>query len=64
MLVDIIDSTKKILKYTSRFSCADDFYEDTKSFDAKMMNFVVIGEMAEKLSQDLISSNKKYNRLA
>lgn len=52
-LLNIIESINKIKNYTSAFSNADELYEDTKSFDAVMMNFVVIGEMAEKLSDDL-----------
>ena len=47
-LLNIIDSIDKINSYTSNFANADDFYNDTKSFDATLMNFVVIGEMAEK----------------
>ena len=34
---------------------ADGFYNDTKSFDASMMNFIVIGEMVDKLSEDLLN---------
>ena len=37
-------------QYVVYFSDADEFFNDTKSFDAVMMNFVVIGEMAEKLT--------------
>ncbi|MDA3842855.1 MAG: DUF86 domain-containing protein [Candidatus Kapabacteria bacterium] len=53
-LLNIIDSIIKIKNYSKQFKNADDFYEDSKSFDAVMMNFVVIGEMAEKLSEDFI----------
>jgi uncharacterized protein with HEPN domain len=52
-LLNLIESINKIKSYTSAFSNADELYEDTKSFDAVIMNFVVIGEMAEKLSDDL-----------
>lgn len=51
-----MDSIAKIEKYSHDFSDADSFYEDTKSFDAVMMNYVVIGEMAEKLSGDFIEN--------
>ena len=33
-VISILDSIEKILKYTSKFNKPDDFYEDTKSFDA------------------------------
>lgn len=51
-LLSIQDSIDKIIDYTKDFRNADEFYADTIAFDASMMNFVVIGEMAEKLSED------------
>lgn len=38
------------------FPDADSFYDDTKAFDATMMNFIVIGEMADKLSIEFRTS--------
>lgn len=58
-LISIVDSIDKIIQYTEKFDNADDFYADTMSFDATMMNFVVIGEMAEKLSENLIDKTQK-----
>ena len=52
-VLSILDSIEKILEYTSKFNNPDEFYEDTKSFDATMMNFIVIGEMADKLSDEI-----------
>lgn len=52
-IVSILDSIEKILDYTAGFNNADEFFEDIKSFDATMMNFVVIGEMADKLSGEI-----------
>ncbi len=57
-IISILEAIRKIQNYTSNFDNADDFYEDTKTFDAVMMNFVVIGEMADKLSADLIKETK------
>lgn len=57
-LLNIIDSIEKIESYTSGYASADEFNNDVKSFDATMMNFIVIGEMAEKLSEDLISETQ------
>lgn len=56
-ILNMLDSIKKIQEYSARFNNADAFYNDTKSFDASMMNFIVIGEMADKLSDELISEN-------
>lgn len=55
-LLNILDSIEKIQSYTRNHSKADDFYNDAISFDATMMNFVVIGEMAEKLSDEFTSN--------
>lgn len=51
-LVNILDAIRKIKSYIKDFSDADEWYCDSKSFDAVLMNFVLIGEMAEKLSEE------------
>jgi uncharacterized protein with HEPN domain len=51
-LESIIEAADRIIKYTSEFQSSDELNNDYKSFDAAMMNFVVIGEMVEKLSED------------
>jgi uncharacterized protein with HEPN domain len=51
----MLDSIKKIQEYSDNFNNADEFYNDSKSFDAAMMNFIVIGEMVDKLSWKLIN---------
>ena len=48
-LLNMLDCIKKIQGYSNKFDDADDFYDDTISFDATMMNFIVIGEMVDKL---------------
>lgn len=55
----MLESIKKIQKYSGKFRNADDFYEDTLAFDATMMNFIVIGEMVEKLSANILSATEK-----
>ena len=57
-LLNMLESIFKIEGYSSKFKNADEFYEDTKSFDATMMNFVVIGEMADKLSFDFLTETE------
>ncbi len=54
----MLESIQKIQDYSSMFKNADELHEDSKSFDATMMNFIVIGEMAEKLSADFISETE------
>jgi len=53
----IVEAIDRIIEYTSDFKSADDFNNDHLIFDATMMNFVVIGEMVDKLSKTF----KKHN---
>lgn len=57
-MLNILDSIHKIKLYTQQFNDADALYKDSKSFDAVMMNFIVIGEMADKLSDEFIDSTQ------
>ena len=59
-LETIMESIDRINEYTSGFNSADEFNNDYRNFDATMMNFVVIGEMVEKLSDDF---KRKHNNI-
>ena len=48
----ILESIDKIFNYSRPYKNADDFYNSPKEFDASMMNFTIIGEMAVRLSED------------
>jgi uncharacterized protein with HEPN domain len=48
----IQEAIDRIQEYTADYDNADDFNENYRNFDACMMNFIVIGEMVEKLSSD------------
>ena len=54
-LLNVLDSINKIEEYSNSFSDADSFYNHSISFDASMMNFIIIGEMINKLSNDFFS---------
>jgi len=58
-LESILEAIDRIIEYTSEFQSADDFNNDHRNFDATMMNFVVIGEMVDKLSDDFKKKNSK-----
>ncbi len=47
----ILDAISKIEQFIKPFSDVDNFFTDIKSFDAVMMNFVVIGEMVQRISE-------------
>jgi uncharacterized protein with HEPN domain len=51
----MLDSIERIHEYSANFNDADEFYNDAKSFDASMMDFIVIGEMVDKLSEELLN---------
>lgn len=48
----ILESIDKIFNYSRPYKNSDDFYNSPKEFDASMMNFIIIGEMAVRLSED------------
>lgn len=58
-LLAILDAANKILAYTNNLKDADAFFADTKTFDATLMNFVVVGETAAKLS-DALKNNSAH----
>ncbi len=60
-LQNILDSINKISNYTQHFRSADELYNDDKSFDAVLMNFVIIGEMVAKLSEEFKENNSKVD---
>jgi len=56
-LLNMLDAIDKIKQYSSSFTSVDDFSDAVQAFDACLMNFIVIGEMVEKLSDELTTSN-------
>jgi uncharacterized protein with HEPN domain len=48
LITDIIDSAQKILEYSSGMSF-DDFLRDSKTLDAVIRNFEIIGEASNRL---------------
>lgn len=57
----ILEALDKIQVYTKKFDSPDDFNNDVISFDATLMNFVIIGEMVMKLSDDFKLENKNID---
>ena len=56
-LEGILEAAEKIRNFTSPFSTPDDLFGDQKSFDAVCMNFIVIGEMTERISDEFKCKN-------
>lgn len=48
----MLETIEKIFRYTGNINNADEFENDSKSFDATIMNFIALGESVSKLSDD------------
>lgn len=64
LVEDIIDSANKILDYTDSLSF-EEFIKDGKTVDAVIRNFEIIGEAANRLSDDFKDehSNIDWHRI-
>ena len=51
LIGDIIDSAEKIKRYTESLSF-DEFLQDSKTRDAVVRNFEIIGEAAKRLPEE------------
>lgn len=59
LLIDILESIEKIKSYTSGYSF-EEFINDSKTLDAVIRNFEIIGEAANRLSDDFKNT---YNEI-
>ena len=64
-LQTILDAISKIIQFTQPLSDPDSFFHDVKTFDAVMMNFIVIGEMVDRISKVFKDANPQieWNRI-
>lgn len=60
LLLDILASIEKIQLYTSELTF-DTFLEDSKTRDAVIRNFEIIGEEANRLPEEFKDSNEGIN---
>ena len=60
LLEDILSSANKILEYTGNISF-EDFINDSKTIDAVIRNFEIIGEAANRLPEDFKDLNNKID---
>lgn len=49
----ILDSCLKIKRFTLNINDSESFYNDERTFDAVLINFIVIGEAVARLSNQL-----------
>ena len=64
-LTAILEAISKITHFTSSISDPDTFFQDAKTFDATMMNFIIIGEMVDRISIEFKEMNPQieWNRI-
>ena len=55
----LLEAIEKVELYSKEFNDSDEFYHDQKSFDASMMQFVVIGEIISRLDDSYKSSHSE-----
>jgi uncharacterized protein with HEPN domain len=60
LVEDIIESANKILEYTSNLSFQE-FTRDSKTIDAVIRNFEIIGEAANRLPEDFKDIHSKID---
>lgn len=58
---NIFESVNKIIEISNRFATLEDFKKDFVPYDAVMMNFIIIGEMVVKLSEDFKDKNSQID---
>lgn len=56
-LFAIVDASGKIFRFITGINDADSFFQDERTFDAVLLNFVVIGESVARLSEPIKKDN-------
>jgi len=58
-LQSLMEALNKVELYSKDFNDSDEFYHDQKSFDASMMQFVVIGEIISRMDEKYKNSQSQ-----
>jgi uncharacterized protein with HEPN domain len=61
LLLSVLDTIEKIERYSSGYTTPVEFYKNDRDFDVVMMNFIVIGEVVGKLSDEIKNKNPHIN---
>lgn len=61
ILLSILETIEKIFRYTASYHSAEELYQNDRDFDAAMMNFIVVGELVGKLTEEVKSKNEQIN---
>lgn len=61
IILSMLETIEKIIRYTTGYHSAEELYQNDRDFDAAMMNFIVIGEQVDKLTDEIKSKNDQIN---
>jgi len=61
ILLSMLETIDKIIRFTATYQSAEELYENDRDFDASMMNFIVIGEQVDKLTEEVKATNEQIN---
>jgi uncharacterized protein with HEPN domain len=57
LLLSLRNTIDKIFRYCSNYESAEELYQNDRDFDATIMNFIALGELVNKLSEELKKEN-------
>ncbi len=60
-LLAMVEAIGKIQSYIKNLHSAAEYFQNPMIFDATLMNFVVIGEMVDRLSSELKTSHQELD---
>ena len=61
ILLSVLETIEKIFRYTLNYRSAEELNQNDRDFDAAMMNFIVVGELVGKLTEEVKSKNEQIN---
>jgi uncharacterized protein with HEPN domain len=61
IMLSMLETIDKIFQYTCSYKSAEELYKNDRDFDAVMMNFIVLGENVNKLSNTLKERTKQID---
>ncbi|MEI6753221.1 MAG: HepT-like ribonuclease domain-containing protein [Paludibacter sp.] len=57
ILLSLLETIEKIILYSQGYKSAEELNENNRDLDAILMNFIVLGEVIDKLSEHFKDSN-------
>ena len=61
ILISMVETIDKIFRYSENYQSADELNSNERDLDAIFMNFIVLGEIIDKLTDNLKNNNQQIN---